>query len=177
MKLVLLVIFIFFAWFIFPKWLKLVFLTRETDSVSPEVVLKKHKDTSVFPHPSHPKTMRRYFCWSVFMGSFGHGSKRCHPWGPQVLVYFSFHQYSPIGFFRYPVFLTHSHFAYLFRRWSWISRGSLKTQPLARAFIATFCSQECFGKDDSTWLRLRYFWKGSNHQQLWCFEKGQVVCG
>ena len=38
--------------------------------------------------------------------SFGYGSKRCQPQrGPQVLVYFSFYQ----GFFRYPVFLTHSH--------------------------------------------------------------------
>ena len=33
---------------------------------------------------------------SVLFWLFGYGSKRCHPWGPQVLVYFSF---LPIGFF------------------------------------------------------------------------------
>ena len=31
---------------------------------------------------------------------FGYGSKRCHPWGPQVLIYFSFYQ----SFFGVPFF-------------------------------------------------------------------------
>ena len=30
--------------------------------------------------------------FSLVSGPFGYGSKRCHPWGPQVLVYFSFYQ-------------------------------------------------------------------------------------
>ena len=35
------------------------------------------------------------------------GQKDANPWGPQVLVYFSFYHLLPIGFFGYP-FLTHS---------------------------------------------------------------------
>ena len=43
--------------------------------------------------------------------SFGYGSKRCHPWGPQVLFRFFF-LLPIIGFFRYTVFIQ-NHLFYL----------------------------------------------------------------
>ena len=50
--------------------------------------------------------------WFIFIFQCGYGSKDANPLGPQVQGrHFSF--YLPIGFFRYPVFLTQSHMFFL----------------------------------------------------------------
>ena len=57
-------------------------------------------------HEANQRFLSLGWCWRVGLRDllFGHGSKRCHPWEPPVLVYWFFTN----SVFRY-TFLTHSH--------------------------------------------------------------------